>query len=250
MATAAPLPPFDSSRLAARDRDFHVRMATSLGLFVIFAFGQFALRGLSHPASAPWWVHAHGLLMLGWMGLFVVQTRLGRARMDRPRSMELHRTLGWTACIVVAAIAVAAVNAAYMAVAMGRVPPFFTNPYFVALTWSDVTGFVAVFVAAVLARGNAPWHRRLMLASVVLVTEPAFGRLVPLPLLGAAGPWVERAFQIAVFAFPLRHDLRTIGRVHPATLVGPAVIVAEQAAILALAGYAPFVAHVQGIAAA
>ncbi|WP_225010038.1 adenylate cyclase [Novosphingobium percolationis] len=244
MATAAPLPPFDSSRPAARERDFHVRMATGLGLFVIFAFGQFALRGLSHPATAPWWVHAHGLLMLGWMGLFVVQTRLGRSR-----SMELHRTLGWAACALVAAIAVAAVNAAYMAVAMGRVPPFFTNPYFVALTWMDIAGFVAVFVAAVLARGNAPWHRRLMLASVVLVTEPAFGRLVPLPLLGAAGPWVERAFQIAVFAFPLRHDLRTIGRVHPATLVGPAVIVAEQAAILALAAYAPFAVHVEAIAA-
>lgn len=243
MATAAPLPPFDSSHFAARDRDFHVRMATGLAVFVVFAFAQFALRGLSNPASAPWWVHAHGLLMLGWMGLFVAQTRLGRSR-----AMELHRTLGWTACVVVAAIAVAAVNAAYMAVTMGRVPPFFTNAYFVALTWIDIAGFVAVFAAAVALRKNAAWHRRLMLAAVVLVTEPAFGRLVPLPLLGVAGPWVERAFQIAVFAFPLRHDLRTIGRVHPATLIGPAVIVAEQAAIFALAAYAPFAAHVQAIA--
>lgn len=244
MATAAPLPPFDTSTFPARERDFHVRMAKGLAIFVVFAFGQFALRGFSHPASAPWWVHAHGLLMLAWLGLFIVQTRLGRAR-----SLDLHRTLGWTACALVAAMAVAGINAAYMAVIMGRVPPFFTNPYFVALTWGDIAGFVAVFIAAVALRKDATWHRRLMLASVVLVTEPAFGRLVPLPLLGAAGPWVERAFQIAVFAFPLRHDLRTIGRVHPATLVGPAVIVAEQAAIFALAAYAPFVAHVQAIAA-
>ncbi len=245
MATAAPIPPDFSPSALGRERDFHVRMATGLALFVVFAFGQFALRGLSHPASAPWWVHAHGLLMLSWMGLFVAQTRLARAG-----SMDLHRTLGALSCVLVAAMALAAIHAADMAVAMGRVPPFFTNPYFVALTWTDIAGFVAVFVAAVALRKDATWHRRLMLAAVVLVTEPAFGRLVPLPLLGAAGPWVERAFQIAVFAFPLRHDLRTIGRVHPATLVGPAVIVAEQAAIFALAAYAPFAAHVQALAAA
>ena len=244
MATAAPLPPDLTSSFAARERDFHVRMATGLAVFVVFAFGQFALRGLSHPTTAPWWVHAHGLLMLGWMGQFIVQTRLGRAR-----SMELHRTLGWASCLLVATIAVAGVNAAYRAVELGRVPPFFTNPYFVALTWADIAGFVAVFTAAVMMRKDAPWHRRLMLASVVLVLEPGFGRLVPLPLFGAAGPWVERACQIAVFAFPLRHDLRTIGRVHPATLVGPAVVVAEQAAIYALAAFPPFIAHVEAIAA-
>lgn len=249
MATAASMPP-DINSFSARDRDFHVRMATGLAIFVIFAFGQFALRGLSNPATAPWWVHAHGLLMLGWMGLFIVQTRLGRAQANKARSMELHRTLGWASCLLVAAIAVAGVNAAYRAVELGRVPPFFTQPYFVALTFADIAGFVGVFAAAVALRRHAPWHRRLMLASVILVLEPAFGRLVPLPLLGAAGPWVERACQIAVFAFPLRHDLRTIGRVHPATLVGPAVVVAEQAAILALAAFPPFVGHVQAIAAA
>ncbi|BEV02393.1 adenylate cyclase [Novosphingobium olei] len=244
MATAAPLPPDIPSSFALRERDFHVRMAIGLAIFTVFAFGQFALRGLSHPIGAPWWVHAHGLLMLSWMGLFIVQTRLGRAR-----SMALHRTLGWLSCLVVAAIVLAAINAANRAVELGRVPPFFTNPYFVALTWVDIAGFVGVFAAAVLMRKNAPWHRRLMLAAVLLVLEPGFGRLVPMPLLGTAGPWVERACQIALFAFPLRHDLRTIGRVHPATLVGPAVIVAELAAIFALAAYAPFAAHVEAIAA-
>ncbi|MCW1382290.1 adenylate cyclase [Novosphingobium sp. KCTC 2891] len=221
-------------------------MAVGLALFVVFAFGQFALRGFSHPATAPWWVHAHGLLMLGWMGVFIVQTRLGRAR-----SLDAHRKLGILSCVLAAAIAIAAINAATMALALHRVPPFFSNAYFMALTWVDVSGFVAVFAAAAVAlRRDADWHKRLMLAAVILVTEPAFGRLVPLPLLGAAGPWVERAFQIAVFAFPLRHDLRTLGRVHPATLVGPVVIVAEQAAIIALTAYAPFAALAQGIAAA
>lgn len=187
---------------------------------------------------------AHGLLMLNWLGVFIAQTRLTSAK-----SFDLHRKLGWLSCVLVAAIAVAALNAGAMAIALHRVPPFFFQSVFPCSQLVRCHRLRGRFRIRIGPVPNASWHKRLMLAAVILVTEPAFGRIVPMPLLGAAGPWVERAFQLALFVLPLRHDLRTLGRMHPATLVGPAAITIEQAAIFALAAYAPFAAHAQAIAA-
>ena len=196
----------------ARDQGFFIKFSVALAIFVAFAFAQFAARGLSHPMEAPVWVHLHGLLMLFWLGLLVMQN-ISAAN----GSMALHRALGWSATFVVSAIVGVGCFAGAMAIARHTVPPFFTDAYFLALTQIEAVVFGGMVYAAVLRRGDTQWHRRMMLGATLLVTEPAFGRLLPMPFMPGWGEWVTLACQLALVGILARHDRRSLGAVHPAT---------------------------------
>lgn len=227
----------------ASDQAFFRRMAIAIAAFILFGFAQWSARGFVDFGQVPIWVHLHGLAFVGWLALFVTQNMLAERG-----SLALHRQLGWAGCALVAAMVVLGSFTGVKAIELHRAPPFFANGYFLALSWLGVGAFAAMFIWAIAMRRHTEWHRRLMLSATILLMEPAFGRLLPMPLLGAAGPWLEMLLQLAVFGIAFRHDLRQRGSVHPALQWGALALIGQHVAIWLLGNYAPFVAYANAIA--
>ncbi|MCX7285697.1 MAG: adenylate cyclase [Novosphingobium sp.] len=242
MATAAASDAYPHTR----DQRFFARLAMGLAAFIVFAFAQWGLRGFVSPATVPVWVHLHGVAMLSWLGLFVTQNVLANGQ-----DMTLHRKLGWLSLALVIVIAGLGMFTGRMAVELHRVPPFFTNGYFLALTHVEATAFAGMVGAGIAMRRHTQWHRRLMFGAVILIMEPAFGRLVPAPILGPVlTPIIQLALQLGVLAIIAWHDLRQTGAIHPATRMVGTVLMLVSGMIMALSVFPPFVMLADGIAGA
>ncbi|WP_332819262.1 adenylate cyclase [Sphingopyxis sp.] len=222
---------------AVRPEIFWQRMALGLAVFIIFGFLQFALRGFVDPVAAPFWVHAHGALMLAWLGLLVVQPTL----VTRD-NLALHRRLGWIGAGLATAITFLGVFTGVASLVLGRFPPFFSPPYFLALTTVESLVFGLVVMAAIRRRAMTDWHRRLMIGATIVILEPALGRILPMPLMIGWSDIPVGIVQLAVVGIVALHDRRTLGRVHPATKIIAAVVVATRITIYLLSMTPPVIA--------
>lgn len=229
---------------ATREKPFFLRMIVGISAIIVLGFLQFAARGYSNYSTAPLWVHAHGVVMLAWLGLLIVQSSL----VQRGQVM-LHRQLGILGVILAAALIVLGMFTAQRAIALHRVPPFFTDAFFLSLTHVGLLFFAGMIVAAVANRNRPEWHRRLMIGALVLLMEPAFGRLLPMPLMGPWGEWVIMAIQLATLALVMRHDRKRFIAVHPATTISALVVVAAHVAVTLAAMTPFFIDSAAGIAA-
>ncbi|SKB28473.1 adenylate cyclase [Sphingopyxis flava] len=222
---------------AAAAERFWQRMAIGLAIFIVFGFLQFAARGFADPLSAPAWVHLHGLAMLGWLALLIVQPSLVARG-----NLALHRRLGWLGAGLALIITGLGVFTGVMALVLHRQPPFFDPAYFLALTAIESMVFGAMVVWAIRRRRATDWHRRLMIGATIVILEPALGRLLPIPQMGA---WAEPAValcQLAAVAFVAAYDWRLRGAVHPATWAVMMVAIATRVAISLLAMTPPVIA--------
>jgi hypothetical protein len=209
---------------------FWQKMNLGMALFILFGFAQFAARGRVDYAHAPLESHLHGMLMVLWLGLLVSQSLLaGRG------TLGLHMAMGWVSVIMVPAIVIVASFACLAALASGRVPPFFTPAYFLALVHVSMLLFAVLVMAAVVLREDAGWHKRLMVGSTVLLLEPALGRVLPMPLIMPWGEWLSLAIQLGVMWLVVREDQRVFGRIHPATVTAALVVIASHVVVETLA---------------
>lgn len=203
------------------DQRFYSRMAIGIAIFILFGFAQFAARGFVDYRTAPFWVHLHGLFFISWLTLFVVQNVLAERG-----AIALHRKLGWVAVAVAATIVPLTSFTGVMAITLHRQPPFFTPPYFLALTQIGALFFGGMVAAAITIRRQTEWHRRLMLSATVLILEPAFGRTLPMPLLGAEpGEAIACALQVGILGIAMLHDRKHRGSVHPALWWGAGAVI-------------------------
>lgn len=235
MATAA--------ERAARAELFWHRLAIGLAVFIVFGFAQFALRGFVDPVAAPFWVHVHGVAMLAWLALLIAQPTL----VSRD-NLALHRQLGRIGGLLAIFIPLLGIFTGIASLMLGRFPPFFTPPYFLALTVTESLVFGAMVGWAIRRRRASDWHRRLMIGATIVILEPALGRLLPIPLMG---PWAEPAValcQLAVVAIVAGYDRRSRGAVHPATWAVAAVVIATRVAISLLAMTPPVIALAERLA--
>lgn len=228
---------------AARAELFWHRMAIGLAIFIVFGFLQFALRGFVDPVAAPFWVHVHGVAMLAWLALLIAQpTLVSQGNLAR------HRQLGRTGGLLAIFITCLGIFTGIASLVLNRFPPFFTPPYFLALTVTESLVFGAMVAWAIRRRSATDWHRRLMIGATIVILEPALGRLLPIPLMG---PWAEPAValcQLAVVAIVAAYDRRTRGAVHPATWAIGAVVIATRVAISLLAMTPPVIALAEQLA--
>jgi hypothetical protein len=239
MATLA-----QSTSLEQRERLFLFKLNAGLALFTVVAFAQWTARGFVIPSTLPWWVHAHGVAMVAWLGLSVLQSCLvwiGRAK--------AHRQLGWAAAGLLPVIAVLGLATGYESVALHRVPPFWTNAFLLALASVSVAVFLILAGAALMFRRQTQWHRRLMIGATIVLLTAAFDRTLPAGALGAGRPLYEGALQLSVVAILALHDWRAKGKIHPATVWTAAAVAVEHATIAGLTVLPPFIALADGIAA-
>lgn len=232
-------------RMGTAPLSFWARMTIGLSIFIIFGFAQFGLRGMVDYARAPLVMHVHGVAMLAWLSLLTAQSVLaGRG------GLALHMRLGWASVAMLPLIVVLASATCLVSIRAGAIPPFFTAPYFLALIHVGVALFAALVAAAIARRGEADWHKRLMVGSTLLLMEPALGRVLPMPFIMPWGEWLVMIVQLGVLALIVRHDRRALGRVHPATMAVGLAIVLSHVIVELLAITPAWIAFTARIAAA
>jgi hypothetical protein len=232
------------ARVGAGDQSFWRAMMLGLALFIIFGFAQFSARGFVNIGAVPAYVHFHAAIMISWLALSVVQ-----ATLIQRDNLPLHRKLGWLGAVLAAGVVVTGSYVGISAIQAGRQPPFFSPPYFLALTQFGMLCFAVVVTLAILRRRQTEWHKRLMVGAMILLLEPALGRILPMPFIMPWGELLVLVIQLGVFGIVVRHDRRVRRRVHPATLTGMAAVVIAHMGVELLAITPPFVALANGIAA-
>lgn len=241
MATAAAAP---ASSSYVDSQPFFVRLSWILAAIIVVAFAQNAAFGRVNIPAIPVWVHLHGLLMLSWLGLFVTQNRLAASG-----NLALHRRLGWIGAFLVCAIVGVACFTGVMSLALHRFPPFFSAPYFLALTLIDTIGFGGLVLAGVTNRRDTESHRRLIMGGTIIILDPAFGRILPSPLIGGElTEWIIMVIQLGVVGLIALNDRKTLGRVHAATFSVAVVIALTHVVVSLAAKSGPIIALAHRIA--
>jgi hypothetical protein len=200
------------AQVETRDQSFWQKLMLGMAVFIVFGFAQFGARGLVDYRGVPVYIHLHALVMLAWLALTVTQ-----ATLVARDNLVLHRKLGWLGAALAVIVVCFGSYIAIMIVKAHREPPFFTPPYFLALTQVGLLTFAGLVGAAIVRRRETEWHRRLMVGALVMLLEPALGRTLPMPLIMPWGEWLALAVQLGVLAIVIRHDRKALGRIHPAT---------------------------------
>ncbi|HEY1605770.1 MAG TPA: hypothetical protein VGF77_09260 [Allosphingosinicella sp.] len=218
MATLAQQPFAPAPALG--DERFFLRAAIVMALIVVAGFSFHLAMGRSTFAS-PLRVHAHAIVFMGWVAIYVAQNVL--VATDR---MALHRRLGWIAAAWMVPMIVLGCLVTVGMVRAGRVPFFFRPLQFLVFDPVLLFTFVCLTVAAILMRRRTEWHRRLHFCGMSLLLLPPISRLLPSPLLQ---PWAWEATFALCLIFPIVgmwSDVRRGGRAHPAWRWGIAAMLA------------------------
>lgn len=208
MATFAPIN--DQPAIAER---FALNMAIAMAIAVVLGFSIQLAMGRSTFAS-PLRVHVHAVAFMGWVVIFLLQ-----AYFATRGPLALHRKLGWIAVGWILLMIGAAMTVIVMMARNGTIPFVFQPQQLLIGDPINLLAFVAMTYGAIRMRHRTDWHARLHLGAMALLTAPAFGRLLPLPLLT---PWSFEAAGIATLVFPIAgmiRDHRVLGRIHPAWFV-------------------------------
>ena len=177
---------------------------------------------------------------MGWVAIYLLQNIF--VATDR---MYLHRRLGWIAAAWMVPMIVMGCLVTVEMVRRAYVPFFFRPLQFLVFDPLTVVTFAGLTTAAILLRKRTEWHRRLHFCGMSMLLAPAFGRLLPLPLLQ---PWAWEASFVAGLLFPIVgvwSDMRRSGRVHPAWLYGIATMISAFVLIEAIT-YSPVGSAIYG----
>lgn len=196
------------------DDRFFVRGAIVMALTIFTAFTFQHAMGRSTFAAPPL-VHAHAIIFMGWVVIYLTQNLLiGTGRTD------IHRKLGWIAVGWIFPMVLLGCLVTLAMLRRGQVPFFFRPLQFLVFDPMTLFFFAGLTLTAVAKRAQTDWHRRLHFCGMSLLLGPAFGRLLPMPLLQ---PWAWEAAFVPGLLFPLAGvvaDLRRRGSVHPAWRYG------------------------------
>ena len=205
--------------LPVKRDDGFFRTSAFVTTFVIIAGFSLQLAAGRSTFSRPPMVHAHALVFMGWVFIYLSQSVLATSG-----GLRLHRKLGWIAALWMIPMLVLGTAVVVGSMQRGEVPFFFTPLQFFALDVFSLVAFVGLMIAGIVNRRRTEWHRRLNFCAMTLLLGPGIGRLLPLPFVI---PWAFEATTVAVILFPIAGmiaDVRRSGRIHPAWQWGVATI--------------------------
>jgi hypothetical protein len=194
----------------ARDTRFFLIMALAMAGVIIAGFSFHLLMGRSSFAE-PVTVHLHGIMFMGWVGLYAAQ-----AITIASGNVALHRRLGRLAYVFVPAMMIAGTAVMVHSAQTRGGPFFFAMNEFVISNAMGLYCFGGLALWALRVRRHQGWHRRLMLVAMSILTGPGLGRIIPAPLLI---PYAWPISIVLTWFFPLIGmwaDWRRDGRVHRA----------------------------------
>jgi uncharacterized membrane protein YozB (DUF420 family) len=229
---------------------------TSTGYFFVWmaaacaavAFGGFAETYWLQLAAGTFvggpLLHLHGALFSAWTLLLLSQTWLAaQGRLDHHRAWGLAGISLATGLLFVG-------MATAIAGMVSRIPvDGDVARRFLVVPVTSLGGFAVLFVAAIANINRSDWHKRFMLVATIALLNAAVARVFfvmatgggpgarpgltgspPIPVTVGAGLIAD----LLIVAGAV-YDWRTRGRVHPAYLVGAAVVVGLQLVRIPLA---------------
>jgi len=202
------------------DDRFFLRAAIVMTIVIVAGFSFQLAMGRSTFAS-PLRVHFHAVMFMGWVGIYLLQNVFVATN-----RMGLHKLLGWIAAMWLVPLVISAFVVTFAMVRNGTVPFFFRPLHFLVFDPLSVVAFTGLTVSAIVLRRRTDWHRRLHYCGMSMLLAPAFGRLLPLPLLQ---PLAWETTVAVTLLFPVLGawlDLRRSGKIHPAWFYGVATILA------------------------
>lgn len=117
-------------------------------------------------------MHFHGILMLTWLAMLIVQPVL-----IRKKKLELHRMIGKLSYLVMPLllISIFMVGKSQYIKMNGVVPPPVLNST-IALNVPSLLSFAAFYTLALVYKRPAAFHMRYMIATSLLLIGPGLGR--------------------------------------------------------------------------
>lgn len=227
----------------AFDRRLYMTIAVIFSAIVLIGFSRtYYLKVLFDPTPLPsLLVHVHGLLMTGWVLLFIIQVRLVAAR-----EIRTHQRLGWgTASLAVLIILVGFATAVRAAKSGSRsTPPGISPLAFLVVPLFDLLMFALFLGGAIYYRKRSAEHKRLMLLTAINFLPPAIAR-IPIPALQALGPLWFFGVPTVLALYCVGLDARRHGRVNRIFLGGTVLLVASYVVRLAIMNTSAWMATAQ-----
>jgi hypothetical protein len=207
-----------SAQTLPADRRLFVMGAIAMTGVTVAGFGFHLLAGRS-SFEAPLLVHAHAVVFMGWLAIYLAQTALAA------RGAGIwHRRLGWLAMAWMPLMLLLGVIVVVDMVRRADTPFFFRPLHFLVLDTASLLTFAGLTLWAVARRRNTDWHARLHFCAMVALLGPGIGRLIPSP---AFMPWAWEVTIAVSLIFPvvaILLDRRNAGQVHPAWVGGLAAL--------------------------
>lgn len=222
---------------------FYTAMAFAMSAIIVAGFSANIVMGRS-SFSLPLPFHVHGLVFVGWIGLFLAQhVTIATGR------FALHARLGQLAYLWIPLMMAAGTMMVVVALRTLGGPFFFDQNEFLVSNLMVLYTFGGLAWWALRVRRHSGWHRRLMLVAMSVLTGPGLGRLLPTPLF-MPDAWTKLI--CLTFLFPLigmAVDLRRDGRVHPAYWWGMGINVGVFVLSMVLANSGPGIAVTEWLVA-
>lgn len=196
------------------DAKFYLAMVLVSAAIIFAGFApSFYLKSVIHappPLTLLTWTH--GIVFTAWVALFITQASLIVA--GKP---AYHRQLGIAGAVLFGAMVSLGLSTAITAARLGHIPPGAPPPLaFLSLPLFAIVAALVLVVAALYNRQRSAWHKRLMLASLFIMTGPGTGRIA-IPL-GFAPQGSQAAIVVAelLLVIAMTYDYRRHGAVHRA----------------------------------
>ncbi|HVU33917.1 MAG TPA: hypothetical protein VHE61_10810 [Opitutaceae bacterium] len=172
-------------------RWLYAAFAALLVILMFVGFQQFYLHGRAYPAH-PFppplrgILILHGVLMTGWMTLFLVQPLLIASH-----NRKMHITLGTLGAVLAAAMVIVGL---YTPIATTRVEPDIVlwglnRIHFTAVPIFSILAFGGYVAVGIRYRRRPEIHRPMMLLATLCIMPAALDRITGLPDMYAATMW-------------------------------------------------------------
>lgn len=209
--------------LTTRNR-FPLIAAMALAVAIVLGFTRtYYLRFLSELPPMSVIVHVHGLLCTAWLVLHFTQARLIAAR-----NVRLHMKMGIFTALIGVTVVVTGAMVSLAGAALGHAPPGRDPVDFLSVSLGTTFMFALFLTWALVMRRKSEWHKRLMLLTTMVFLVPAIGRLDRYVVeWWGWNPGILPLIVTSIFlGWACVNDVRKRGRVHPAYVIGGAILIA------------------------
>lgn len=194
---------------------FYVAIAVLLITMIFIGFWPSYYGPLTRGASeAPWILHLHGAIYIGWMFLLVAQTTLAAQGKIRQ-----HRAVGNYGIALGSLVFAMGLLVSFVAPVMtynAGTRTLDEAAGFLLIPLGDMALFGPLFFTAVAKRSKPELHKRLMILATIAVAFAAIFRMQALGLPLSAGLTLWFALPVICIAY----DFKTRGKIHPVYWIG------------------------------
>jgi len=228
-------------RIAGRDKRLYTWAAVFIPIIVVIGFARsYYLKPFFNTPSLPSvLVHLHGIVMTGWVIMFVTQVSLVAAHRTRlhQRMGVVGAALAGAVVFVGLAVAIAAATRAVSASsgAAGGASQASAALQFLVIPLVDMSVFAILIATALYFRRRIEIHKRLMLLATLTLLSAAVAR-IPLHFIATGGPLVFFGLTDLLILACVAFDTVRNRRLHRAFLWAAPLVIASQPLRLMIGG--------------